>query len=86
MKAMTRGEASQEAYRRWGAFARSFGCTTGTSPKSFSVGILLGRDMWVLGKGASWEEAFQDADKRKPPNESSFTRWRSRVMGFRGSV
>ena len=83
---MTREEADREADRLWGDFARSLGCVARTSPSAFAVGISRGRDMWVLGRGESWEEAFQEAGRSKPPTEAKFTRWRARVMGFRGSV
>lgn len=82
---MTREEANREADRRWGPFARSVGCLAIASPRAFSVGISRGRDLWVLGEGKSWEEAFEAAAKRTP-TEDAFTKWRDRVRELRGST
>lgn len=52
-------QAEEEAGRRWGlqAFFR-------IDADGFHVGRKVGRDVEILGEGASFEEAFADADRR----------------------
>jgi len=64
---MTEAEALQEARRRWGEHGYVRG-ETGAVSGRFSVGFCDGVLFFVKGYGATWEEAFANADRnaRKP--------------------
>jgi hypothetical protein len=63
---MNQNEALEEAVRRWGrdAHVRYY---QGQIPKGtlpYAVGRWEGRTFRMYGQGHTWEEAFQEADKK----------------------
>jgi hypothetical protein len=62
---MTDDEALTEARRRWGATARVH-CRgpAGSERKVHAVGVRKDTLFVLCGVADSWEEAFQDADRR----------------------
>jgi hypothetical protein len=65
---MTDDEALTEARRRWGATARVH-CRgpVGSKQRVHAVGVRKDALFLVRGVADSWEEAFQDADRRPSP-------------------
>jgi hypothetical protein len=63
---MTDNEALAEARRRWGDTAKVRHDTgparRGSRP--YAVGVRKIGAFFICGEGDSWEEAFQDADRR----------------------
>lgn len=61
---MTYEQAKSEAHRRWGAAGRALFYR---DPGEYAVGTMGGAKLpngtYPYGVGASWEEAFTDADR-----------------------
>jgi hypothetical protein len=68
---VTQMEAFQEASRRWGEMAdvRFYDEPPAAGWAACAVGRRSGEALQILGEGATWEEAFRDADARakSPP-------------------
>ena len=64
---MTRADAQETARRRWGAAAgiRHRLGSSWPDPFEYAVGRRDGLSFEALGEGATWEEAFADADRRR---------------------
>jgi hypothetical protein len=65
---MNQNEAMEEAVRRWGkdAHVRYGQGQLSKDTMPYAVGRWKGKTFERYGQGQTWEEAFQDADKRKP--------------------
>jgi hypothetical protein len=69
---MTDDEALAEACHRWGGTAKalhSIGLARWRS-RPYAVGCQERALFIIYGEGVSWEEAFQDADRRQTPPPS----------------
>jgi hypothetical protein len=82
---MTYDDADDKARALWGTFAYEHGGTARASPYSTSVGILINRrDFLVIGKGNTWEEAFEDAEKHPERiSEENYAKWLEEVSRLR---
>lgn len=63
---MTLDEAMAEAHRRWGE--RGFLAIDGGAPE-LERRLVGSSDRGALGKGATWEEAFADAERTEAPEQ-----------------